>query len=141
MFYALNWFFVALLIALWSLTVRAVHAVAVWALSNAGALTGPASTAGGGTVTLPEWLSPWMPPEAAQWLSQLLASLGPVVDGLLQASLALSGGVTIAAWWVWGIGSVLLVGLGAGLHLLIALWRRRSGHRSGSAASATLAAG
>jgi hypothetical protein len=28
---------------------------------------------------------------------------------------------------IWGIGSVLLVLLGAGLHLLIALWRRRSG--------------
>jgi hypothetical protein len=33
----------------------------------------------------------------------------------------------VATWVVWGIGSVLLVLLGAGLHLLIALWRRRGG--------------
>jgi len=28
---------------------------------------------------------------------------------------------------IWALGSVLLVLLGVGLHLLIALWRRRGG--------------
>ncbi len=30
-------------------------------------------------------------------------------------------------WVIWGLGNVLLVLLGAGLHLLIAIWRRRGG--------------
>lgn len=30
-------------------------------------------------------------------------------------------------WVVWGIGRVLLVALGAGAHLLIAVWHRRGG--------------
>ena len=75
---------------------------------------------------VPDWLAPWVPPEVAQWASQLLAGLAPLVDGLLQAAPALAGGLTVATWVIWGIGSVLLVLLGAGLHLLIALWRRRA---------------
>ncbi len=139
MFYALSWFFVASLVALWSLAAWALHALAVWTVSNAGALTGAAS--GASTITVPDWLAPWLPPEAAQWASQLIASLAPLADSLLQAVPALAGGVTIATWVIWGIGSVLLVLLGAGLHLLIALLRRRSVSGSGPGAGSSLAAG
>ena len=139
MFYALSWFVVVALLALWSLAAWALHAVAVWTVSNAGALSGAAS--GVGTIRLPDWLAPWVPPEIAQSVSQLLAGLGPVVDGLLQAAPALAGGLTVATWVVWGIGSVLLVLLGAGLHLLIALWRRRGDGGSGPNAGPSLAAG
>ena len=45
----------------------------------------------------------------------MLSGLAPVVDSLLQAAPALAGGLTVAIWVVWGIGSVLLVLLGAGL--------------------------
>ncbi len=138
MSYALSWFVVASLVALWSLAAWALHAVAVWTVSNAGALSGVAS--GAGATALPGWLARWVPPEVAQWASQLLAGLGPFVDGLLQSAPALAGGVTVAVWVVWGIGSVLLVLLGAGLHLLIALWRRRGGG-SGPRAGSSLAAG
>ena len=78
MFYALNWFVVVALLACWSVTAWALHAVAVWAVSSAGALPGAAS--GVATVALPDWLAPWVPPEIAQWASQLLAGLGPVID-------------------------------------------------------------
>jgi hypothetical protein len=138
MFYALSWFVVVALLALWSLAAWALNAVAVWTVSNAGALSGAAS--GVGTIALPEWLALWVPPEVARWASQLLAGLGPVVDSLLQAAPALAGGVTVATWVIWGIGSVLLVMLGAGLHLLIALWRRRGSGRSGPPAGPSLAA-
>jgi hypothetical protein len=139
MFYALSWFVVVALLALWSLAAWALNAVAVWTVSNAGALSGAAS--GVGTIALPEWLALWVPPEIAQWASQLLAGLGPVVDSLLQAAPALAGGVTVATWVLWGIGSVLLVMLGAGLNLLIALWHRRGGGGSGPNAGPSLAAG
>ena len=139
MFYALSWFFVVALLALWSLAAWALHAVAVWTVSNAGALTGAASSAG--TITAPDWLAPWVPPEVAQWASHLMTGLAPFVDGLLQAAPALAGGLTVATWVIWGIGSVLLVLLGAGLHLVIALWRRRGGSGPGPRAGSSLAAG
>jgi hypothetical protein len=139
MFYALGWFIVVALLALWSLAAWALHAVALWTVSNAGALSGAAS--GASTMALPDWLAPWVPPDIAQWASQLLAGIAPVVDSLLQAAPALAGGVTVATWVVWGLGSVLLVLLGAGLHLLIALWRRRGGNGSGPGAGSSLAAG
>jgi hypothetical protein len=139
MFYALSWFAVIALLALWSLAAWALHAVAVWTVSNAGALTGAVS--GAGTITVPDWLAPWVPPEVAQWANQLMVGLAPFVDSLLQSAPALAGGLTVATWVVWGIGSVLLVLLGAGLHLLIALWRRRGGSGSGPRAGSSLAAG
>ena len=139
MLYAVSWFVVLALLALWSLGAWALHAVAIWTVSNAGALTGVAS--GASTLNLPGWLGAWVPPEVAQWGSQFLAGLAPFVDSLLQAAPALAGGVTAATWVVWGIGSVLLVLLGAGLHLLIALWRRRGGSGSGPRAGSSLAAG
>ena len=139
MFYALSWFFVVVLLALWSLAAWVLHAVAVWTVSNAGSLTGAAS--GAGTITAPDWLTPWVPPELAEWASQLMAGLAPFVDGLLQVAPALAGGLTVATWVIWGIGSVLLVLLGAALHLLIALWRRRGGSGSGPRAGSPLAAG
>ena len=137
MFYALSWFAVFSLLALWSLTAWALHAAAVWTVSNAGALSGAAS--GAGTLSLPGWLSPWVPPELVQAMTQWMAAIGPWVDSLLQAAPALAGGLTVATWVVWALGSVLLVLLGATLHLLIALWRRRGG--DGPSAGTSLAAG
>lgn len=122
MFYALSWFAVAALLALWSLATWVLHAVAVWTVSNAGAYAGGPS--GVSTMGLPDWLVPWVPPEIAQSVSQLLAGLGSVVDSLLQFAPALAGGLTVATWVVWGIGSALLLMLGAGMHLLIALSHR-----------------
>ncbi len=43
MFYALSWFVVFGLLALWSLGAWGFHAVAVWAVTNAGALAGATS--------------------------------------------------------------------------------------------------
>ena len=143
MFYVLSWFAVASLLALWSLATWALHAVAVWSVSNVGAISGAAS--GVGSIALPDWLAPWVPTELVQAVTQLAAGLGPLVDSLLQAAPAMAGGLTVATWMVWGIGSVLLVLLGAGLHLLIALWRRRGGGGggggSGPNAGPSLAAG
>lgn len=125
MFYTFSWFLVFGLFVLWSLAAWAVHAVAVWTVSNAGALTGVAS--GVESLRLPEWLAPWVPPETAQAMTSLLSGFAPVVESLLQTAPALTSGLTMATWVIWGLGSAMLVLLGAGLHLLIAMWRRRSG--------------
>ncbi len=139
MVYALSWFFVVALLAIWSLSAWALHAVAVWTVSNAGVLSGAAS--GASTMALPNWLAPWVPPEVAQWASQLMAGLAPFVDSIMQAAPALAGGLTVATWVIWGVGSVLLLLLGAGLHLLVALMRRRGGRGTGPNAGSSLAAG
>lgn len=139
MFYALTWFVVIALVALWSLAAWGLHAVAAWTLSNAGALSGAAG--GAGAFRLPDAWEPWVPPEIAQGLQALLAGLGPVVDGLLQAMPVLASGLTVMTWVVWAIGSVLLVLLGAALHLAIALWRRRGGGDAGPGRGTSLAAG
>lgn len=121
MFHALGWLLVATLLALWSLAVWALHAVAEWVLSNAAALTGAAAR----TWPVPDWLEPWVSADLAQWLGRLLAEAGPFVESLLQAAPALAGGLTVAAWVLWGLGSAMLLLLGAVLHLVIARWHRR----------------
>jgi hypothetical protein len=88
-------------------------------------LTGVASGVEG--LRPPEWLPPWVPPEIAQAMTSLLAGFAPVVESLLQTVPALTGGLTMVTWVIWGLGSALLLLLGAGLHLVIAMWRRRSG--------------
>lgn len=125
MFYALIWFFVLGLFALWSLAAWVLHAVAVWSVANAGALTGAASDVEG--LRLPEWLVPWVPPEIAQLLTSLLSGVAPFVESLLQTAPALAGALTMATWVIWGLGSALLFLLGAGLHLFIAMWHRHGG--------------
>lgn len=125
MFYALSWIVVFGLLALWSLVAWAFNAAAVWVVSNAGTLTGAGSAVE--NLRLPDWLAPWVPPEIVQAMASLLPSLAPAVESLLQAAPSLAGVLSAATWTIWGLGSVLLVLLGAGLHLVIAIVRRRSG--------------
>lgn len=125
MFYALSWFVVFGILALWSLGAWVFHAAATWAVSNAGTLTGAAS--GVEDLRLPDWLAPWVPPEIAQAMTSLLPGLASVVESLLQAAPSLIGVLSVATWAIWGLGSVLLVLLGVGLHFVIAIGRRRGG--------------
>jgi hypothetical protein len=124
MFYAFNWFVVLGLLAVWTLGAWMFHAVAVWAVSNAGALSG--ATTGIEGLRLPDWLAPWVPPEMVQLVTSLFSGLAPAVEGLFQAVPALAGGLSVATWVIWGLGSVVLMLVGAGLHLLIAIGHRRS---------------
>jgi hypothetical protein len=68
-------------------------------------LTGAAAGASG--LQVPAWLSPWVPPEVVQAITSLISGLALAVDGLLQAVPALAGGLSVATWVIWGIGSVL----------------------------------
>ncbi|WP_231694204.1 hypothetical protein [Ottowia caeni] len=129
MFYVLSWFVVFVLLALWFLAAWALHAVVTWTVANAGALSG--AVLDSGALALPEWLAPWVPPELVQVIAQLIAGLGPVVDTVLQAAPALAGVLTVATWGIWGIGSVLLILLGVGMHLLLGFWLGR-GRDSGA---------
>lgn len=125
MSYLLAWCFVWLLIGLWSLAAWGLHALALWTVSQADEVSVDAGAFGG--LGLPEpWLA-WLPPQLLEAMNALLASLGPLVTGLLQAVPSLAGVLTLASWVVWGLGFTMLLLLGAGLHLVVALWRRRRG--------------
>lgn len=124
MFYALNWFVVFSLLVLWSLAAWAFHSIVAWTVSKAGVLTG-----GSGAIEalrVPDWLAPWIPPEVAVAFTSVLSALTPAIEALLNLAPALAGGLSVAVWVVWGVGSALLIGLGFLLSGLIAMLRRRT---------------
>ena len=125
MFYAISWFLALALLALWSLACWSAHALTLWAVSGAGTLagSGPAVV---DKVVLPDWLSIWLPPALAQEFGSVLASVGPLIQSALEAVPALSGAISLMAWAVWGLGAVVLVALAVGVHVLIAVFQRRS---------------
>lgn len=125
MFYALSWLAVLSCLALWSLATWSLHAVSVWSVTSAGVLAGGAS--GSQSLRVPDWLAVWLPREATEIVSSMLASLGPWVGSVLQSVPSLAGGLTVAAWVLWAVGAVALVVLGAVAHVLIAAalrWQR-----------------
>ena len=123
MFYALSSFVVFSLLVLWSLATWAFHSLAVWTISNAGALA-----AGSGAIEalrVPAWLAPWVPGELTLALNSMIPALMTALEALLAWAPALAGGMTIAVWTVWGIGVVILIVLSFLVTGLIALLRRR----------------
>jgi hypothetical protein len=124
MFYALSWFVVFSLLALWSLAAWAFHAIAAWTVSNAGVLAGASGVTE--CLRLPEWLAPWVPPEFAAALASMVSALTPAIEAVLGWAPALAGGLSVAVWVVWAIGGALLIVLGVVLSGLIAVLRRCS---------------
>ena len=124
MFYAFSWFVVFSLLALWSLAAWAFHSIAAWTVSNAGVLAGGAGATEG--LRMPDWLAPWVPPEFALALKSMVSAFTPAIEAMLGWAPALAGGLSMAVWVVWAIGSVLLVVLGFVASGLIAVLRRRA---------------
>jgi len=122
MFYALSWLAVFSLIALWSLAVWAFHSITAWTVSNAGVLA--AGTGAGEGLRLPDWLAPWVPPEFALALNSMASAVTPAIETVLGWAPALAGGLSVALWVVWGLGSILLIVLGFVATGLIAVLRR-----------------
>ncbi len=123
MLYALSWFVVVSLFLLWSLAAWAFHAIAVWTVSNAGALAG--GTEAIEALSVPLWLAPWVSPELVLTLKSMISALKPAIEAVLGWVPALAGGLSIAVWTVWGIGAVLLIVMGSVATGLIAMLRRR----------------
>jgi len=122
-FYALSWSVMFILLVLWSLAAWAFHLVAVWTVSNAGVLAG-----GSGAIDdlrAPDWLAPWIPPELALAFTSMLSALSPGIEAALNQAPALAGGLSVAVWAVWAVGSVLIVILGLVCSRLITVLRRR----------------
>lgn len=126
MVYALIWIAMLLLVGLWSLTAWALHGLAAWMVSSAGAISGGMS--GWEGPLLPDWLAVWLPAEAVQAIGATLMGLAPYVESLLQAMPSLTGVLAVAAWAIWAVGTGVLLMVGAGLSGVVALWRRKTAH-------------
>jgi len=123
-FYALSWSVTFILLALWSLAAWAFHSIAAWTVSNAGVLAG-----GSGAIEslrVPDWLAPWIPPEFALAFTSMLSASSPAIEAALNQAPALAGGLSVAAWTVWGVGVALIVILGLVCSRLITVVRRRA---------------
>ena len=126
--YALSWSVMLILLALWSLAAWAFHSIAAWTVSNAGVLA-----EGSGAIQslrAPDWLAPWIPPELALALTSLLSTLSPAIEAALNQAPALAGGLSVAVWTVWGVGSALIIILGLVCSRLITVLRRRASPQS-----------
>ena len=128
MLFALGWFVVFSLIALWSIAAWAFQSITAWTLSNAGAMAGTSGAIK--ALHVPDWLAPWIPPELALVFTSTLSSLAPAILAMLDWAPALSGGLSVAVWVVWALGSALLIVLGVGLSGMIAVLRRRAPSRT-----------
>jgi len=122
--YALSWSLVFILLALWSLAAWAFHSIAAWTVSNADVLAGGSGAIEG--LRAPDWLAPWIPPELALAFTSMLSAFIPAIEAALNQAPALVGGLSVATWVVWGIGSALIVILGLVCHGLITVLRRRA---------------
>jgi len=123
-FYALSWSAVFILLALWSLAAWAFHSIAAWTVSNVGVLAGGSEAIEG--LRAPDWLAPWIPPELTLAFTSMLSAFIPAIEAVLGQAPALAGGLSVAVWVVWGIGSALIVILGLACSGLITALRRRA---------------
>ena len=124
MFYALSWSVMFILLALWSLAAWAFHSIAAWTVSNAGVLA--ESSGAIESLRAPDWLAPWIPPELALAFTSMLSASSPAIEAALNQAPALAGGLSVAVWAVWGVGSALIVILGLVFSRLITVLRRRA---------------
>ena len=138
MYYALGWFVVFSLLALWSLAAWAIHSIAAWTVANTGVLTGGSEAIK--ALRVPDWLAPWIPSELTLAFTSMLSAFTPAIEAMLDWAPALAGGLSAAVWVVWALGSALLVILGLVLSGLIAMLRRRAPGRPGQSMAAETSA-
>lgn len=118
MFYALSWIVVLGLLGLWTFGAWALHALAGWAAANAGLAGGWAAALD--SLQLPAWLAVWTPLEDLNAVKAMLGALAPFIDGLLSLAPSLAVGLSVVVWGTWGVGALLLLGLGVLLHVVVA---------------------
>jgi hypothetical protein len=56
----------------------------------------------------------------------MLSALSPAIEAALNQAPALAGGLSVAAWTIWGIGVALIFILGLVCSRLITVLRRRA---------------
>ena len=122
MLYAISWFLVLALLAVWSTCIWVLHAIASWSLTGLGAVVGQTQEIH--RLPLPGWISEWLPPELLLTLKTVMATVLPWVESALSALPPVGNWLSPLAWTVWGVGFVILAVSAALLHAVI-YWARR----------------
>jgi hypothetical protein len=124
MFYILSWLIVLVLLAFWSLGAWALQAITLWSTANAGTLSGHTKVIE--DLQVPAWLTVWLPAEWVSAFKSIAMTTVPWVESALSHAPALGSGLSVAIWVLWGVGAALLLLLGALLHGVVAMLRRRT---------------
>ena len=124
--YAISWFLVLMLLAIWSLAAGALHAVAAWSTSGIGELVDQAQAVE--QMVLPAWVAGWLPSEWMNAIKTSTAAALPWLQSVLSDLPSVAHRFGPMAWWLWGVGTVILLAGGGALHALIASMRRAT-HR------------
>ena len=125
MLLALAWFVVLALLAVWSMCVWLLHSIAVWSTTGAGSLVAQSKQID--SLTLPNWVGVWVPPELMLALKSSVSTVLPFVESALGALPAATAWLSPLAWIVWGFGALLLIAVGAVIHVAMSMMRKRAG--------------
>lgn len=123
MLYAISWFLVLALLAIWSAGVWGLHSIAVWSMTGMGALAGQSHQID--RLPIPGWVGLWIPGELIMAFKASAAAVLPWVESLLATLPSLAGWLAPLAWVVWGIGFLVLAIGAVVLHMVISMARRR----------------
>jgi hypothetical protein len=110
MLYSIAWFLVLTLLAIWSFSIWLFQSLAVWSLNSVGNLAGTAQEME--RMSLPGWLGTWFPPDLVAIVESMATTVLPWLGTALSTLPSLSSWIAPLAWFVWGIGFVILA-LGA----------------------------
>lgn len=131
MWHGVVWLVIGCLMALWSLALWALHAVAQW---GAGLADEKATNAANGLAEAanplaalkpPEWLAVWLPTVAQEQWGAMVTIFTPWIEYALTLAPSLVAWLVPAIWLLWALGGVVLLGLGGGLSALILVTKRR----------------
>ena len=125
MLLALAWFVVLALLAFWSMCVWLLHSIAVWSTTGAGSLVAQSKQID--SLALPNWVGVWVPPELMLALKSSVSTALPFVESALGALPAATAWLSPLAWIVWGFGALLLIAVGAVVHVAMSMMRKRAG--------------
>ena len=125
MLLALAWFVVLALLAVWSICVWLLHSIAVWSTTGAGSLVAQSKQID--SLALPNWVGVWVPPELMLALKSSVSTALPFVESALGALPAATAWLSPLAWIVWGFGALLLIAVGAVIHVAMSMMRKRAG--------------
>lgn len=117
------WVITALIALVWTLLAGSAAWVAGWAVDHLDeAMKGLQSASG---LPWPAWITLWIDPAWLEGIRQAVTvSIAALTESLPWITPVL-GWVPAAIWVVWGLGSLMLLGVAGAVHLGLSAWQRR----------------
>lgn len=122
MFYLMSMIVALAFLAVWSLFMWMLHGLAVWSMSGAGALIEHSEKLD--SLTLPAWITLWLPAELIVAAKAGAANVLPWLDAALSTLPSPTVWLSPLAWTVWGIGCLILAATAVLIPALFAVTRK-----------------